>query len=134
MLPVSINSSFLHASLDLYTNCKHLRVDSFSTARRKGGISAGVPWKLNSYTWRITGLQVARVSSLAFWCSQLCFSRFAHLTSSDAQTIYISPELTSILIPSCRLRITALLSSGCRATAESLSSVRSSSTVAELPC
>ena len=80
-------------------------------------------------------LQVARVSSVAFWCSQLCFSRFAHLTSSDAQTIYISPELTSVLTPSCRLRITALLSSGCRATAdtESLSSVHSSSTVAELP-
>ena len=60
------------------------------------------------------------------------FSRFAYLNSSDAQTIYIySPELTSILIPSCRLRIPALLSSGCRATAESLSSVHSSSTVAE---
>ena len=56
-----------------------------------------------------------------------------HLTSSDAQTIYISPELTSMLIPSCRLRITALLSSGCRATVESQSSVHSSSTVAELP-
>ena len=53
------------------------------------------------------------------------FSWFAHL--SDAQT----PELTSILIPSCRLRITALLSSGCRATAESLFTVHSSSTVAE---
>ena len=42
-------------------------------------------------------------------------------------------ELTSILIPSYRLRVTALLSSGCRGTVESLSSVRSSSTVAELP-
>ena len=38
-----------------------------------------------------------------------------------------------ILILSYRLRITALLNPGCRATVERLSSVHSSSTVAELP-
>ena len=43
-------------------------------------------------------------------------------------------ELTSILVPSYRLRVTVLLSSGCRATVESLSSVHSSSTVTDLPC
>ena len=43
-----------------------------------------------------------------------------------------SVELTST--PPYRLTVTALLSSGCRATVESLSSVHSSSTVAELPC
>ena len=51
-----------------------------------------------------------------------------HLTSSVAQTIIQSVELTSILVPSRRLRIIALLSSGCRATVESVSNVRSSST------
>ena len=50
------------------------------------------------------------------------------LTSSVAQTIIQSVELTSILVPSHRLRIMALLSSGCRATVEGLPNVRSSST------
>ena len=52
---------------------------------------------------------------------------------ADSAAALKDSELTSILIPSCRLRITALLSSSCRAAAETLSSVHSSSTVAELP-
>ena len=57
---------------------------------------------------------------------------------SVAQTIIIalsSVELTSILVPSHRLRIMALLNSGCRATVDGLTNVQSSSTttVAELP-
>ena len=47
---------------------------------------------------------------------------------SVAQTIIQSVELTSILVPSHRLRIMALLSSGCRATVEGLPKVQSSST------
>ena len=48
-----------------------------------------------------------------------------------AQTIYLvlsyaSVELTSILVTSYKLRVTALFSSGCRATVESLSSFHSS--------
>ena len=54
------------------------------------------------------------------------------LTSSVsvAQTIIAlsSVELTSILVPSHRLRIMALLSSGCRATVDGLTNVQSSST------
>ena len=49
---------------------------------------------------------------------------------SVAQTIIAlsSVELTSILVPSHRLRIMALLSSGCRATVDCLTNVQSSST------
>ena len=54
------------------------------------------------------------------------------LTSSVsvAQTIIAlsSVELTSILVPSHRLRIMALLSSGCRATVDGLTNVQGSST------
>ena len=50
------------------------------------------------------------------------------LTSSVAQTIIQSVELNSILVPSHRLRIMALLSSGCRATVEGLPNVWRSST------
>ena len=54
------------------------------------------------------------------------------LTSSVSvvQTIIAlsSVELTSILVPSHRLRIMALLSSGCRATVDGLTNVQSSST------
>ena len=54
------------------------------------------------------------------------------LTSSVsvAQTIIAlsSVELTSILVPSHRIRIMALLSSGCRATVDGLTIVQSSST------
>jgi len=50
------------------------------------------------------------------------------LTSSVAQTIIQSVELTSILVPSRRLRIMAVLSPGCRATVEGVPNVRSSST------
>ena len=52
------------------------------------------------------------------------------LTSSVsvAQTIIQSVELTSILVLSHRLRIMALLSSGCRGTVEGLPKVQSSST------
>ena len=71
---------------------------------------------------------------LALHFAAASFSRSARLTLSDAQTIYVIPQQCwSILVPSYRLRVTALLSFCCRATIESLSSVHSSSTVAKLP-
>ena len=112
-----------HLHLDLYRSCEHFVwvVDSCPTARR-GDISAIMPWKVNSYTWRITGSYKLTVS-LAFCCSQLlpvCAFNFKYVALRQFILVLSSVELTSILVPSYRLRVTALLSPGCRATVESL--------------
>ena len=68
-------------------------------------------------------------------------SQFLSLTSSVAQTIYISPQQcwANILVPSRRLRILAVLSSVCKETFEGLPNVQCSSTThksgrATMPC
>ena len=83
-------------------------------------------------------LRVGRVSNLAFCCSQLLpVCAFNFKWRSDNLFLIVlsnaSVKLTSILVPSYTLRVRALISFGCRATVESLSSVHSSSKVAELP-
>ena len=49
-------SSFLHSSLDLYRSYEHLRVDIVALQLKEAAsVLFNMPWKVNSYTWRITG-------------------------------------------------------------------------------
>ena len=88
-------------------------------------------WQLYAYLERSpTLIWMAQVSSLAFRCSQLlsvCAFKLKYKLRQFILTLS-SVALTSILAHSHRLRITALLSSGCKATVEGLSNVQSSST------
>ena len=102
------------------------------TARTRGDISDLMSLKVNSYTWSITGsykLTGIAARLVALYFATTSFSRSARLTSSISDKLVHSRiELTSILVPSYRLKVTALHSSGCRASVESLASVHSSST------